>query len=286
MTQILLTGKTGQVGWELQRTLATLGRVIAPDRRGMDLAEPASIRAAIRACMPQIIVNSAAYTAVDQAESEPDLALAINGAAPAIMAEEAKRLGALLVHYSTDYVFDGAKSGPYSEDDTPNPLNVYGSSKLAGERAVVASGARYLIFRTSWVYGARGKNFLRTILRLARERDELRIVDDQIGAPTWCRAIAEATAQALACAQACDAAGLSGIYHLSAAGATSWCGFAKAILERSGHSCKVVPIASSEYPLPARRPTNSVLSNAKLNARLGIELPDWSAALELCLQQD
>ena len=286
MTQILLTGKTGQVGWELQRTLATLGRVIAPDRRGMDLAEPASIRAAIRACMPQIIVNSAAYTAVDQAESEPDLALAINGAAPAIMAEEAKRLGALLVHYSTDYVFDGAKSGPYSEDDTPNPLNVYGSSKLAGERAVVASGARYLIFRTSWVYGARGKNFLRTILRLARERDELRIVDDQIGAPTWCRAIAEATAQALACAQACDAAGLSGIYHLSAAGATSWCGFAKAILERPGHSCKVVPIASSEYPLPARRPTNSVLSNAKLNARLGIELPDWSAALELCLQQD
>ena len=190
MTKILVTGKTGQVGWELQRTLATLGQVIAPDRRGMDLGDPDSIRAAIRACSPQIIVNAAAYTAVDQAESEPDLALAINGAAPGIMAEEAKRLGALLVHYSTDYVFDGAKSGPYTEDDQPNPLSAYGSSKLAGERAIAASGARYLIFRTSWVYGARGKNFLRTILRLAQERDELRIVDDQVGAPTWCRAIA------------------------------------------------------------------------------------------------
>jgi dTDP-4-dehydrorhamnose reductase len=286
MTKILVTGKTGQVGWELQRTLATLGQVIAPDRRGMDLGDPDSIRAAIRACSPQIIVNAAAYTAVDQAESEPDLALAINGAAPGIMAEEAKRLGALLVHYSTDYVFDGAKSGPYTEDDQPNPLSAYGSSKLAGERAIAASGARYLIFRTSWVYGARGKNFLRTILRLAQERDELRIVDDQVGAPTWCRAIAEATAQALACTQARDAPNVSGTYHLSTAGSTSWCGFAKAILERSGRSCKVVPIASSEYPLPARRPRNSVLSNAKLNTRIGIALPDWSSALELCLQQD
>jgi dTDP-4-dehydrorhamnose reductase len=286
MTKILVIGKTGQVGWELQRTLATLGKVIALDRHGMDLVDPDSIRSAIRSCSPQIIVNAAAYTAVDQAESEPDLALAINGIAPSIMAEEAKKLGALLVHYSTDYVFDGAKSEPYTEDDQPNPLNAYGSSKLAGERAVAASGVRYLIFRTSWIYGARGKNFLRTILRLAQERDELRIVDDQVGAPTWCRAIAEATAQALVCAQARDAPNANGTYHLSTAGSTSWCGFAKAILECAGRSCKVVPIPSNAYPLPARRPANSVLSNAKLNARFGITLPDWSCALKLCLQQD
>ncbi len=286
MLRILLAGKTGQVGWELQRTLAALGQVIALDRRGMDLADPDSIRSAIRACDPRIIVNAAAYTAVDQAESEPDLALAINGLAPGIMAEEAKKLGALLVHYSTDYVFDGAKTAPYVEEDAPNPINAYGSSKLAGERAVAASGARYLILRTSWVYGARGKNFLRTILRLAQERDELRIVDDQIGAPTWCRSIAEATAQVLAYIQTRDAPEAYGTYHLSAAGSTSWFGFAQAILEHSGSSCKAIPIPTREYPLPARRPANSVLSNARLNARFGITLPDWRAALKLCLQQN
>ncbi len=283
MRKILLTGKNGQVGWELQRTLATLGEVVAVDRQGMDLANPDSIRHCIREVKPDLIVNAAAYTAVDKAESEVGLAMAINGIAPGIMAEAAKKLGTLLVHYSTDYVFDGAKSGPYTEDDQPNPLNAYGSSKLAGERAIAASGARYLIFRTSWVYGARGKNFLRTILRLAQERDELRIVDDQVGAPTWCRAIAEATAQVLACTQARAASDASATCHLSAAGSASWCGFAKAILEGSGRSCKVVPIPSSEYPLPARRPANSVLSNARLNARFGITLPDWHEGLRECL---
>jgi len=278
MTKILITGKTGQVGWELQRALAPLGQIVALDRREMDLADPDSIRAALRACDPQIIVNAAAYTAVDQAESEPALALAINGVAPGIMAEIAKKTGALLVHYSTDYVFDGAKSGPYAENDTPAPINVYGSSKLAGERAVAASGARHLIFRTSWVYGARGKNFLRTMLRLAQERDELRIVDDQTGAPTWCRAIAQATAQVLAS----DHADASGTYHLSAAGNTSWCGFARAILECAGHTCRVVPIPTSAYPLPARRPANSVLSNARLNARFGVTLANWHESLRGC----
>lgn len=286
MRTILLTGSHGQIGWELQRTLVTLGRVVALDYYSLDLANPDSVRSAIRACSPQIIVNAAAYTAVDQAESEPDLALAVNGAAPGIMAEEAKKLGALLVHYSTDYVFDGAKTAPYAEDDRPNPINAYGRSKLAGDQAIAASGARYLIFRTSWVYGARGGNFLRTILRLAQERDELRIVDDQIGAPTWCRVIAEATAQVLACMQAREAADACGTYHLSAAGSTSWYGFAQAILGHAGSSCKIVPIPTREYPLPARRPANSVLSNARLNARFGIALPDWADALKLCLQHD
>ena len=286
MRTILLTGSNGQIGWELRRTLTTLGRVTALDRRGMDLADPDSIRSAIRACDPQIIINAAAYTAVDQAESEPELALAVNGAAPGIMAEEAKKLGALLVHYSTDYVFDGAKTAPYAEEDAPNPGNVYGRSKLAGERAIAASGARHLIFRTSWVYGARGKNFLRTLLRLAQERAELRIVDDQVGAPTWCRAIAEATAQVLACMQTRDASDTYGTYHLSAAGSTSWYGFARAILGHAGSSCKVVPIPTREYPLPARRPANSVLSNARFSARFGIALPEWAEALKLCLQHD
>jgi dTDP-4-dehydrorhamnose reductase len=198
MTKILITGKNGQVGWELQRVLAPLGEVIAIDRKEMDLANPDAIRARIREIKPDIIVNAAAYTAVDKAESEPDLALAVNGIAPGILAEEAKRLGALLVHYSTDYVFDGTKSSPYAEEDSPNPLNVYGKTKLAGERAIAASGADYLILRTSWVYSARGKNFMLTILRLARERDELRIVDDQVGAPTSSIAIAQATARILA----------------------------------------------------------------------------------------
>jgi dTDP-4-dehydrorhamnose reductase len=281
---ILLTGANGQIGWELQRTLAPHGQLVALDRHGMDLANHDSIRAAIRAHQPQIIVNAAAYTAVDQAESEPELALAINGIAPEIMAEEAKKVDALLVHYSTDYVFDGTRQGAYTENDEPNPLNVYGRSKLAGERAIAASGVRHLIFRTSWVYGMRGKNFLLTILRLAKERSELKVVDDQIGAPTWCRAIAEATAQALARGQEQPGAGATGTFHMTAAGSTSWCGFAKAIVERSGSSCKVVPIASSEYPLPARRPANSVLSNARLHAALEVTLADWETALRHCLQ--
>ncbi|MHB1620318.1 MAG: dTDP-4-dehydrorhamnose reductase [Sulfuricella sp.] len=294
--KILLTGKNGQVGWELQRTLATLGDVVAIDRHGMDLASPDSIRSAIRAVRPDLIVNAAAYTAVDKAESEPDLAMAINGIAPGIMAEEAKRLGAAMIHYSTDYVFDGTKTSPYTEEDPPNPLSVYGKTKLAGEQAILAAGLPHLIFRTSWVYGLRGKNFLLTILRLAKERDELKIVDDQIGAPTWSRMIAEATGQILAQRKA-SLSEVSGLYNLTAAGRTSWYGFAKAILDSmttqganpsplTPHpSPNLIPIATPEYPLPAPRPLYSMLSSAKLNRTFGVAQPAWDASLTLCMDE-
>lgn len=308
MKKILLVGKNGQVGWELQRTLAALGDVVAVDRQDMDLANPDSIRNAIRAIQPNLIVNAAAYTAVDKAESEPDLAMAINGIAPGIMAEEAKRLGAAMVHYSTDYVFDGIKTSPYTEGDIPKPISVYGKTKLAGEQVIQAVDIPYLIFRTSWVYGLRGKNFLLTILRLAKERDELRIVDDQIGAPTWSRMIAEATAIILA---QCiyppfekkggegfvpELSDHGGLYHLTASGRTSWHGFTKAILEsmplQGVHSSfithhplpKLIPITTSEYPLPAPRPQNSVLSNTRCNQAFGVVLPAWEASLTLCME--
>lgn len=282
--KILLTGKNGQVGWELARTLATLGEVIAVERRIMDLSEPDSIRSAIRGIKPDLIVNAAAYTAVDQAESEPDLAMAINGVAPGVMAQEAKRLGAALVHFSTDYVFDGEKQGPYTEEDQPDPRSVYGKTKLAGERAVQQAGVPHLIFRTSWVYGARGRNFLLTMRHLARERDALRIVDDQIGAPTWSRMIAEATAQILAPMTHAPSpiAEAAGLYHLTCAGQTSWYGFAQAILG-SRPCADLIPIPTSEYPLPAKRPANSVLCNAKLRRTFGLALPEWDKALALCL---
>ncbi|MBZ0094024.1 MAG: dTDP-4-dehydrorhamnose reductase [Sulfuricella sp.] len=301
MKKILLVGKNGQVGWELQRTLAPLGDVVAVDRQGMDLANPDSIRGAIRTIRPDLIVNAAAYTAVDKAESEPDLAMAINGIAPGIMAEEAKRLGAAMVHYSTDYVFDGTKTSPYTEEDAPNPLSVYGKTKLAGERAIQEAGIPHLIFRTSWVYGARGRNFLLTILRLAKERDELKIVADQIGAPTWSRMIAEATSQILAQSilpltpHPSLLTQYGGVYNLTAAGRTSWYGFAKTILEsvtpQGGNpspltrrpSPNLIPITTSEYPLPAPRPSNSVLSSAKLNRTFGVALPTWSDSLTLCM---
>ncbi len=295
MKKILLAGKNGQVGWELQRTLATLGDVVAVDRQGMDLANPDSIRSAIRTIRPDLIVNAAAYTAVDKAESEPELAMAINGIAPGIMAEEAKRLGAAMVHYSTDYVFDGTKTSPYTEEDAPNPLSVYGKTKLAGEQAIQAAGIPYLIFRTSWVYGLRGRNFLLTILRLAKERDELKIVDDQIGAPTWSRMIAEVTGQILAQRRA-GLSEVSGLYNLTAAGRTSWYGFAKAILEsmslQGAHSLclthhpmpKLIPVATPEYPLPAPRPLYSMLSSDKLNRAFGVALPAWEASLTFCME--
>ncbi|MHB0984014.1 MAG: dTDP-4-dehydrorhamnose reductase [Sulfuricella sp.] len=295
MKKILLAGKNGQVGWELQRTLATLGDVVAVDRQGMDLASPDSIRNAIRTIRPDLIVNAAAYTAVDKAESEPELAMAINGIAPGIMAEEAKRLGAAMVHYSTDYVFDGTKTSPYTEEDAPNPLSVYGKTKLAGEQAIQAAGIPHLILRTSWVYGLRGRNFLLTILRMAKERDELKIVNDQIGAPTWCRVIAEATAQILA-QHKVGLSEISGLYHLTASGQTSWHGFAKAILEsmasQGGNSLpitdhtlpKVTPIATSEYPFPALRPKNSLMSTEKILQIFGLVLPDWRDTLEICLE--
>jgi len=280
--KILLTGKNGQVGWELERCLLPRGRVFAFDRASLDLTDPDQIVARVRELKPELIVNAAAYTAVDRAESEPEIAMQINTAAPGILAEEAKRLGALLVHYSTDYVFDGMKPTPYLETDTPNPISAYGRSKLEGERAIQASGCRHLILRTSWVYGLRGKNFLLTILRLAREGRELRVVDDQIGAPTWCRDIAVATARL---AQESAARETAGLFHLTAAGATSWYGFAREILETSGLGAPVMAIPSSEYRSPARRPANSLLSCAKLKAWCNIELPEWPDSLRSCLAE-
>lgn len=288
MTRILLTGKAGQVGGELVAALAPLGEVTACDRDALDLADPASIVATVRELRPDIIVNAAAYTAVDRAEAEPALAMAVNGTAPGILAAEALRLNALLVHYSTDYVFDGAKRAPYDENDAPNPLNVYGRTKLAGDRAVQASGAKHLILRTTWVYGARGKNFLLTILRLAAERDELKIVDDQIGAPTWCRDIATATGAILARLPDREGArpgAFSGLYNLSAQGSTSWHGFAAEILAHAAATPKarLLPIPTSAYPTAAARPLNSVLGRDKLRNTFSIELPDWRASLAACL---
>ena len=292
MLKILVPGRTGQVGWELQSALAPLGTVIALDRDQMDLANPDSIRRAIREHKPQIIVNAAAYTAVDKAESEPEPAMLINGVAPGILAEEARRLGAVLVHYSTDYVFDGTKKQPYIEDDPPHPLSEYGRSKLAGEQAIASSGATHLIFRTSWVYAARGQNFVRTMLRLGRERSELRIVDDQVGAPTWARFIAEATAQVLR--QLGDGhkaiGNRAGIYNLTATGATSWYGFASAIFAEAKARLgvtppKLIPITTAEYPLPARRPANSRLDNSKLAAAFGLTPPSWNTMLTACIRE-
>lgn len=291
--RILLTGKNGQVGWELQRTLAPLGELIALGRDGMDLADADSVCRMIRHVSPNLIVNAGAYTAVDKAESESELAMKINGVAPGIMAEEAKKLNAALVHYSTDYVFDGTKTEPYKEEDVPNPVNVYGKTKLAGERAILVVDLPHLILRTSWVYGLRGKNFLLTIQRLAKERDELRIVEDQIGTPTWSRMIAEATAYILAkcCASSIGSlsfsSGVSGLYNLTASGATSWYGFAQAIIAFSRSEAfirpRVTPISSAEYPLQAKRPANSRLCGDKLATCFGVTALDWQAELRLCL---
>jgi dTDP-4-dehydrorhamnose reductase len=283
--RILLTGKNGQVGWELERTLGPLGEVIAFDHSGLDLAKPGEIVARVREVKPDVIVNPAAYTAVDKAESEPELAMAINGTAPGILAEEAKKLGALLVHYSTDYVFDGTKEEPYVETDAPNPLSAYGRSKLAGEQALAASGVDHLIFRTSWVYANRGKNFLLTILRLAREKPELRVVADQFGAPTWARDIATATTLVLA-RRAARADIPSGVYHLTAAGRTSWHGFAQKIVELSGLATPVLPITTADYPTPAKRPTNSGLDNARLARTFGTVHPSWERSVALCVRGD
>jgi dTDP-4-dehydrorhamnose reductase len=283
--KILLTGAAGQVGHELGRSLQGLGELVAVDRARMDLSDLAAVREVIRAVRPGLIVNAAAYTAVDRAESEAALARRINAEAPAVMAEEAKRLGAAMVHYSTDYVFDGGKAGPYTETDVPNPVNVYGATKLEGEQAVAAAGIDHLILRTSWVYGMHGKNFLLTMLRLARERDELRVVADQYGAPTWSRTVADTTALLLAQAGAggrqwWQAHG--GTYHLSSQGQTTWCGFTEAIVEAARLSCKVTPIGSADYPSAARRPHNSVLDCSRLMALC--PLPHWRDALALCLE--
>jgi dTDP-4-dehydrorhamnose reductase len=286
--RLLLTGVNGQVGWELQRSLATLGEVIPADRNAMDLGNADSIRRYIRDCRPDLIVNPAAYTAVDKAESEPELAMAVNAVAPGVMAEEAGTLGIPMVHFSTDYVFDGTKATAYVETDVTHPQNVYGKTKLAGEQAVAAAGIPHLIFRTSWVYGMRGRNFLLTMQRLARERDELKVVNDQFGAPTWSRLIAEASTSSIArWLGNVDQVGCSGVYHLSCSERTSWHGFTAAILSHMRKSGETVArlnaIPAAAYPTPAVRPQNSILSNAKLAQVFGVNLPDWEMALSMCL---
>lgn len=282
---ILLLGATGQVGYELQRSLQGLGEISAPPRDQLDMADLAALGNAVRALKPALIVNAAAYTAVEKAESEPELAFRINAEAPAVLAQEARALGAAMVHYSTDYVFDGSKNGPYNEDDIPAPLNVYGHSKLAGEKAISETGISHLILRTSWVYGMRGNNFLLAILKRAREHGRLRVVADQFGAPTWCRTIAEVTAHVLADANVgCNEwwRSHSGIYHMACAGQTSWHGFAEAVMAAANIDCKVEAIASADYPSRVQRPRNSVLDCRKLGSMCG-ELPDWQKALKLCM---
>ncbi|MDR3390198.1 MAG: dTDP-4-dehydrorhamnose reductase [Sulfuriferula sp.] len=282
--KILLTGVNGQVGWELRRTLATLGEVIAPTRAQLDLTDATALRNFLHEIGPDLIVNPAAYTAVDKAESEPELAHAINTIAPAVMAEAAAKLGAAMVHYSTDYVFDGSKSGPYLESDNTNPLSVYGKTKLAGEQAIVAADIPHLILRTSWVYGLRGGNFLLTMQRLFKERDTLNVVNDQFGAPTWSRMIAEASAQIIAQHPFRND---SGIYHLTNAGNISWYNFAQAILARTtlpaDKQVTINAIPAAQYPTAATRPVNSVLSGDKVRHTFGICMPDWEATLDRCM---
>lgn len=288
MKKILVLGRIGQVGWELRRTLATLGEVTAIDREELDLTNADAIQRTVREIHPNIIVNAAAYTAVDKAENDLETAMALNGRAPGILAEEAKRLKAILVHYSTDYVYNGMSKNPYVETDSTQPLNAYGKTKLAGDNAIEAIGGSYLILRTSWVYGTRGQNFLLTMLRLAKEREQLKIVADQIGAPTWSRMIAQATAQILAQCVIAPDHNKWGTYHLTSGGQTSWCHFAEAIFREAQRqpafrSPQVIAIPSSEYPLPAKRPQNSVLSNEKVLKTFGVKMPAWDAALALCM---
>lgn len=291
--RILLTGKDGQVGFELQATLAPLGEIVAVDRADCDLADPDAIRALVRQVKPEVIVNPGAYTAVDKAESEPEVAFAINGTAPGILGEEAARINALVVHYSTDYVFDGTSTTPYTETATANPQSIYGKSKLAGEQALQASGADYLIFRTSWVAGAHGANFAKTMLRLAAERDELKVVSDQYGAPTTARLIAETTALILHDAIRRRDDFPYGLYHLVADGETSWYAYASHVIEtarRLGKPVRVAPgnihpIATTEYPTPAQRPANSRLDTTKLRSTFGFRLPDWQQGIDHLLQQ-
>ena len=293
--KLLLLGANGQVGWELSRSLMPLGELMALDRQQCDLSQPERLPALIRGIRPAVIVNAAGYTAVDQAEGEEQLAMTVNCTAAGVLAEQARACGALLVHYSTDYVFDGAKDAPYLEEDTAHPINAYGRSKLAGEIAIRQAGAAYLIFRTSWIYAARGRNFVRTLLRLATERDELPVVVDQVGTPNWARNIADATAHAVRQALAERAGGsfVSGLFHLTASGTTSWYGFAGAILEcatRNGligaqRLPRLRPIPTEDYPTSAARPRNSRLGGIRLSEQFGIVLPDWRQGLALCLRE-
>lgn len=273
--RILLTGRNGQVGWELERALPALGEVIATDRSTLDLADADAIRRAVREAKPQVIVNAAAYTAVDRAELESNLAMKVNAQAPGVLAEEARRLSALLVHYSTDYVFDGSKGSPYVEDDATNPLSVYGKTKLAGELAVRSAGARYLILRTSWVYADRGKNFLLTMLQRASTGMPLRVVDDQIGAPTCAADVAAITVLGLRRPQTPE-----GTYHATAAGETTWCGFAKEIMRLARTGAGVQAIATADYPTAAKRPSYSVLDSSLLPHVAGVNpIGHWQERL-------
>ena len=287
--RILLIGKIGQVGWELRRTLAPMAHITCVDFPDIDLTSNDSIRRRVRNSRPNIVINAAAYTAVDKTESEPDKAMKINGVAPGILAEEAKKLDALLVHYSTDYVFDGTKTEPYIETDAPNPLGAYGRTKLAGDEAVRAVGGAHLIFRLCWVYGARGQNFMLTMMRLAREREKLRVVGDQVGCPTWSRMIAETTALALKQVVAAgDLDAFTGTYHLAASGITSWHGFADAIVKLmpvEGRKCvQVEAISTADYPTPTKRPAYSVLACDKLERTFGLRLPHWEESLKQVLE--
>ena len=294
--KILLLGKNGQVGWELQRALAPLGELTALDRQGDDglcgdLTNLDGLAATVRAVQPQVIVNAAAYTAVDKAEGEPELAQRINAEAPAALAREAAALGALLVHYSTDYVFDGSGSAPWAEDAPTGPLGVYGATKLAGEQAIAQTGCPHLILRTSWVYAARGGNFAKTMLRLAQERERLTVIHDQWGAPTGAELIADVTAHAVA--QTRQQPAKAGIYHLTAAGETTWFSYAKYVLALAGQAqtaikikaTELLPIPTSAYPTPARRPHNSRLDTRKLQTRFGLALPPWQHGVRRMLAE-
>ena len=292
---LVLTAPTGQVGAQLIAALAPIGTVTPLDRRTFDLSRPDQLPSIIRGIAPDVIVNAAAYTAVDDAEREEELATTVNGIAVGVIAEEARRARALLVHYSTDYVFDGRKDSPYDEDDPPCPVNAYGRSKLAGETAIREVGGPHVILRTSWVYGARGRNFLRTILGLLRERDELRIVADQVGAPTRATEIAEATAVIIAAAGQERACGsfTSGLFHLTSSGATSWHGFAAQILNDArkygllpaDRAPRLVPVTTEEFRRPATRPKNSRLAGDRVRERFGIALPEWQECVSRCLEE-
>ena len=288
--KILLIGKNGQVGWELRRTLAPLAEVVAVDYPEINFTDAPALRQLVAGMRPDVVVNAAAYTAVDKAEKETDLCRQINAVAPGILAEEARKLGALMVHYSTDYIFDGTKTSPYAETDTPNPLGAYGRSKLEGDQAVKASGADHLIFRLCWVYGARGQNFMLTMQRLAREREKLRVVGDQFGCPTWSRMIAGATALAVKQVLAgADRSVFNGEYHLAAGGQSNWHEFASRIIEWMPEAerkcCAVEKISTAEYPTPAKRPAYSVLDCGKLQKTLGLRLPDWETSLRQVLEK-
>lgn len=286
--KILITGSTGQLARELQSELAGTGKLLALGHNALDLAVPEQIREQVRLLRPDLIINAAAYTAVDPAETHREQAFAVNARGPQVLAEEAARLGVPLVHYSTDYVFDGRKAEPYSEADVPQPLSVYGASKLAGEQAIQAAGCEYLILRTSWVYSQHGKNFLLTMQRLLQERDALSVVSDEIGAPTWAATIARTTAEMVRKRSAGEA-GPSGLYHLTASGETSWHGFACSIAEQLRPQgrlrAEITPILSKDYPTAAQRPLNSRLNCARLQHEWGIHLPDWETALHECLAQ-